>query len=71
MAKIETLNWISKKLIRKKKVPDVFRETIFDKLLVLVLVKTHKNSVISCLWSGFEVEHHLSFLFKTTKNNSE
>jgi len=31
-----------------------------------VLVKTHKNSVISCLWSGFEVEHHLfcSFFFK-------
>ena len=43
---------------RRRLLPNVFGETVLDKLLVLVLVETHENCVVADLGSGFEVEHH-------------
>lgn len=49
--------------------PDVLREAIFDKLLVLVLVETHEDGVIAGLWSSFEVENHFSLLDSSSYRN--
>ena len=41
--------------------PDVFGEAVLDELLVLELIKPHEDGVVSSIWSGLEVEHHLAF----------
>lgn len=50
-----------------EKLPNIFDETIFNELLILVLVEAHKNGVIPSLRPRFEVERHL--LLPKKKNN--
>lgn len=42
-------------------IPDIFRKAILDELLVLVLVETHEDRVVSGLRTSFEVENHGRF----------
>lgn len=38
--------------------PDVLRESVLDKVLVLVLVEAHEDGVVAGLGPRLEVEHH-------------
>lgn len=40
--------------------PDVLREAKFDEFFILVLIKTHKDGVVTGFRSSLEVEHHFS-----------
>lgn len=55
---VNIIVWIPIKREGRDGLPDVFDETEFDKLLVLVFVKTHEDGVIARFWPCFEVEHH-------------
>jgi hypothetical protein len=39
--------------------PDVFGEAIFDEIFILMLVNSHKNGVVSCLWPSLKVQNHI------------
>lgn len=53
---------------RKGSLPDVFREAIFDEFFIFVLIKTHKDGVVTGFGSGFEVEHHFFLVFSERKD---
>lgn len=44
---------------RSEKVPNIFRKSVFDELLVLILVEAHEYGEVPRLRSRLEVENHL------------
>lgn len=65
LAPINVLNYTQNKTRQKSEkgyLPDVLREAKFDEFFILVLIKTHKDGVVTGFRSSLEVEHHFSLL---------